>query len=800
MDSGNTHTTYPPLRSALAQGFLVLGSMVAVFLAGGARQGATGIFFSVAGLVMVGFAPNRIVPWRYWLLCLGILVASALSLLPQAWFPTPEWRLELLKFQAFPSLPWISLAPRETIYWIVLLAGALFIGLFSLGHPVRSGAKIHIALLGLLGCAAYASLAIYAKTTGWEYPFFDKHGWAPPDFGFFPNRNHTAALLVTGSILALGIIREAWSGRRPIVFVLAGASLCVCLDALLFHSMSRGGVVFLTVGTLVWLAALGRTHRSVPLLLSSLILAVALGWIFFISGGQAKDRILDALGVEKTANPGLLAGDLRSKIFLDTLHVIRDHPLTGTGLGTFGYVFPFYMRESIDEAMPIHPESDWLMLAAEAGIPALLFAWVLLVLLLTDIFRLRESGSWPLRWGVVAAALIALIHGFVDVPVHRVELGWWILVLAGLAFGNPIPTHTEKSWSWLAQRLVFGICGVMLLTGGVALIQSQWFNQPPFPPYRGKIAVDQMRQLNAQGRSQEAAILGHGEIGFCPMERGLYRELGYSEIMRHGDPRVADAAFAAERALNPVSAKIPYDQGLLWKNTDAERTALLWGESLKKHARIEQGGGHANLVEYYRSLLSQARPNEALFRALGPFSGLTPDLQIVWMASSPDAGMGDAAKNPDFLKTLNPAQRREFLISWHARGNKAEVEAFLASHPDWEEAAWPVRLRQKLEAKDYEAAIGAVRSRYGIDLSLSMPGDDVLHAPGPPSDLAGRVAYFIAKGNPVTARREVMESAQAQEPEGLRLRCILALQGGHFEEAWTAIESYLQETKRGHLP
>ena len=800
MASGQKNTSYPPFRSALVQVLLVLGAMAAVFLAGSARQGATGIFFVCAGLAMIIFAPNRMVPLRYWMLCAGILAASALSLLPQSWFPTPEWRLGLLQYQAFPSLPWITLAPRETIYWLVLLAGALLTGLFSLGHPVRSGVKVYVALLGLLACAGYAALAIYAKTTGWEYPFFDKRGWSPPEFGFFPNRNHTAALLVTGSVLALGIIREAWSSRKPVVFLLAVGSLGLCVYSLLFYSISRGGVIFLVIGVLLWLAALGRTHRSLPLLVSSLAIAGTLVWIFLISEGQARNRILEFLGLEEGAKAGLFAGDLRSKIFLDTLHIIRDYPLTGTGLGTFGYVFPFYMQASIDEAMPIHPESDWLMLAAEAGIPALLFALALLALLVSDIFRLRETGSWPLRWGVVAAALAAMLHGFVDVPIHRIELGWWVLVLAGLAFGNPSPTQTEKNSAWLVQRLIFGIAGAVLLAGGSILIRSQWFHEHPFPPYRGKLVVEQIRKLNAEGRFQDAATLGHSELSLSPMERGLYRELGYSEITGNGDPQVVDAAFAAERALNPVSAKIPYDQGILWIRSDLTRTALLWGEALKKHARIEQGGGYANLVEYYRTLLSQARAHPPLFQALGQYATLSPDLQIVWMASSPSARMEDALKDPAFLKMLTPQQRREFLISWFNRGAKSELEDFLGANPDWEDAAWPVRVRRMVAQKEYAAAIAAVGARYKIDISLPVLSSEALQSDAPPLDLAARVAYFVAKGNSVTARREVAESAQSNQPEGLRLRCILALQAGDAAAAWSAMDAYLRETKRGNFP
>lgn len=782
------------------QAVLVIGAMVAVFLAGSARQGATGMFFVLAGSAMIFFAPNRIVPGRYWILCTCILFFSSLSLLPQAWFSMPTWRLDLLKHQAFPSLPWVTLAPRETLYWLALLAGALITGLFSLGHPIRSRAKLSIALGGLLGCAGYASLAIYAKTTGWEYPFFDRMGWAPPAFGFFPNRNHTAALLVTGSVLALGIMREGWSSRRPVVFLLAVASLVVCVYSLLFYSMSRGGVIFLVVGVLLWMVALGRTHRSIPLLISSLVIAGVVVWIFVVSEGQARDRLFGLLGLGGRSESAFLQSDLRSRIFQDTLHIVRDYPLTGTGLGTFGYVFPFYMKASLDEAMPIHPESDWLMQAAEAGIPALLCTLALLALLLRDIFRFRETGSWPLRWGLVAAALAAMLHGLVDVPLHRIELGWWVLVLAGLAFGNPAVTQTEKSNRWLVQRLVFGVCGAILLAGGAVLIRSQWFKEHPFPPYRGKVVVEEIRRLNAEGRPQDAAKLGHLELSLSPMERGLYRELGYSEIQAKTNLSVADAAFDAERALNPVSAKIPHDQGMLWMSADTTRTAPLWGDSLEKLLKIQRAGRYANLTEYYSRLLSQARAHPELFEALSRYAAISPEYQIAWLMSSPNARLDDVIKNSEFVDSLTLAQRRDLLLIWLNRGATAELDEFLVANPSWEDAAWPVRVRRMVREKRYEAAIDAVQKRYGIELSLPVVSAEALQSGEIPTDLSSRVAYFVAKSNVVTARREAAESAQSNQPEGLRLQCILALQAGDAKAAWSALEGYLKQTKRENFP
>jgi hypothetical protein len=102
--------------------------------------------------------------------------------------------------------------------------------------------------------------------------------------------------------------------------------------------------------------------------------------------------------------------------------------------------------------------------------------------------------------------------------------------------------------------------------------------------------------------------------------------------------------------------------------------------------------------------------------------------------------------------------------------------------------------------REYAAAIDAVARRYTIDLSLPALPADALKTSEPPRDLGSRVAYFVAKGNSVTARREVAESAQSNQPEGLRLRCILALQAGDSAAAWSAMDAYLRQTKRGNLP
>ncbi len=806
MSSGSIHHKhYPPFRSAAVHGLLILGAMVAVFLAGSVKQGATGIFFMVAGATMVFLAPNRIVPWRYWILSGGILLCASTSLLPQAWFYTPPWRLGLQDLQGIPPLPSVSLVPRESVYWLIVLASALLIGLFSIGHPLRSNAKIHLALLGTLACAMYAGVSIYVKTTGWEYPFFDKGIWAPPDFGFFPNRNHTAALLVTGSILAMGVIREAWSSKKMVVFLLGGAALATCVYALLFYSMSRGGVVFLLLGAVIWVGALGGSHRSIPLLVSSVAIAGALLFYFFAAEGMSKNRLLEMVGIQSveskvaTGSPRVIATattDKRTKVFQDTARMIWDYPLTGTGLGTYAFVYPFYARKSIGEAGAVHPESDWMMIAAESGLPCLICAILLLAVLLRDILVLRRSQSWSLRWGIICAALIAVLHGLVDVPLHRVELGWWVLVLAGLAFGYPTPTQTERNTQWIWQRWFLGIGGGAIFAIGVLLVGAQWFSLPPFPPYRAAFVLDHMRELSFVGNEEEAVKLGRSEIARSLMSRGIYRELGYRILKIGGDPIDVDAMFAIERGMNPVSAKIPLAQSQIWLSQDPLRAAKLWGEALQKDLMIENGGGHANTSEMFRGIISVSRQNPELAAVLGGYARTSPKAWFTWLPIAPKGSIEEASKDSKFLAMLNNEDQRKFLMAWNNVGDREAMASFLAANPAWEDAAWPVRVRQWIEKKDFQAAVLATQERYAIDLKLPEPKntDDLSMS------LAESVSSLAKRGNLVSARRMIQESLQSHEPEGFRLQCILSMMSNDWTAAWKMMEAYLRETKRGDLP
>jgi hypothetical protein len=330
----------------------------------------------------------------------------------------------------------------------------------------------------------------------------------------------------------------------------------------------------------------------------------------------------------------------------------------------------------------------------------------------------------------------------------------------------------------------------------VLLVGAQWFSLPPFPPYRAAAVLQEMRQLDFAQKTDDAINLARQEIPLSPMSRGLYRELSAYLLQNGGNPVEVDAIFALERALNPVSAKLPHSQGKAWLARDPLRAAPLWGEALQKQVRIHNAGVYANVEEMFGNMLGSARSHPGLATAMGVYARTSPATWLIWIARAPKGSIEKAAKDAEFLALLDPEEQRKFLLTWNNVGDRQAMESFLDANPKWNDAAWPLRVRQLIEKKDFQAVVLATQERYAIDLKLPEPKN--------PEDismsLAETVAALAMRGNLVSARRMIQESVQAKEPEGLRLQCILAMMSNDWASAWKSMEAYLRETNRGNLP
>jgi hypothetical protein len=181
---------------------------------------------------------------------------------------------------------------------------------------------------------------------------------------------------------------------------------------------------------------------------------------------------------------------------------------------------------------------------------------------------------------------------------------------------------------------------------------------------------------------------------------------------------------------------------------------------------------------------------------MGVYARTSPATWLIWIARAPKGSIEKAAKDAEFLALLDPEEQRKFLLTWNNVGDRQAMESFLDANPKWNDAAWPLRVRQLIEKKDFQAVVLATQERYAIDLKLPEPKN--------PEDismsLAETVAALAMRGNLVSARRMIQESVQAKEPEGLRLQCILAMMSNDWASAWKSMDAYLRETNRGNLP
>ena len=687
-----TRDSGQPASSLAAFVLLLLGAAAAMFLAGGAEQGNLGVFLLFAGTALVACPPRATVKWTVWLAAAAFLLCGTGALLPAHLFHVLTWRQGLADVPDLPLPDTVSAAPAQTAFWLAVLTVTVLTGLFTLTQPVRSRGLLTLALAAVGVCGTYAALSIYARLSGWQFPF---SGGAI--FGFFPNRNHTATLLITGSLLSVGILGVAFRERRWLSADWAVAALILCVAGLLFFSTSRAGVVFLVVGLLVWLAGLGGSHRDRPLLLAVVLVVLAGGGLFLFLKSDARDRLL---GTQTTAhNPAFdgLSNDDRLRIYHDTLGMVRDAPLTGTGLGTFTLLFPFYRQSLVSDTTVLHPESDWLMVAAEMGLPALAGLAALGFLVLRRWRPAREHPYWPLRWGFLVAALAGLLHGIVDVPLHRAALGWWLLVLAGLALqpgrspgGAPWP---GRAANWLA-RGVFVLGGLLAWGLGIQLVRAQWFGAPPLPPYvADRAAADLLqafKQGNETGELDAAFAQAHAAVRASPLDPGLCYQLGAIGLrIDDAEPEV-DRAFRIQRLLSPYPAVVPRAQGVGWLGYDSARAARLFADSLTRQERLLHADPHEyqNLAEYWDQLVQRATLSDVQRLMWEPSVARGSVLILAWLdganADVVKERLPSLAADDQFLDRLDPAQRQQFLSLWQRKGDPAALRTFQETHgPAW---------------------------------------------------------------------------------------------------------------------
>ncbi|MBK1883049.1 O-antigen ligase family protein [Luteolibacter pohnpeiensis] len=603
---------YEPAVRESSHRFIFLAVWFVVFL-GAFISGApwvdhTGLLSCLLGGLMLIAPPKIALPKLWWILGTSFLVLCFASFLPAAWFPIPEWRTHLeslgVKTGSHVVIQW-----RPALETIGFFAVILLSGLWLAGHRASSMQLRNTALAFVLGVALYAVIAeIFRK----ELAIYSSQ------FGFFPNRNHTGTYLAMGSVCGLGVILQSLKDRHFWRLGLSILGTCICLWAAFQWSVSRGGVLLIAIGSVLWLPMIGRRYLGKHGSKAIVLLALLIIGGYLLNESQVKKRLSDtsekiaavaenedpsaAEPSESENSPTLSSVDFRVPMALDALDMIKDAPLTGVGAGQFVYVFPQYRTRTaiVNDAIAYHPESDWLWIISECGIGAALILLAMTLLALgygvLSIFKGRDRA---IRAACLIAAILVPLHGIADVPGHRLPLALASFLLFTVSL---IPSRkSENHRNNRSVRLSIQLFGLFPIFFGICLLLGKWPTGNPIALQMGTDEYGNARKSFVEvtnppadedftetfKKLTTARNQLKSTIDRLPLDPWLRRLDGNYASLFAGNESEVKKLFEIEGTLSPTSVQVPMRQAETALANHPSLSAEAWSEALQRSSWLD---------------------------------------------------------------------------------------------------------------------------------------------------------------------------------------------------------------------
>ncbi|MER8772038.1 O-antigen ligase family protein [Mesorhizobium sp. M0960] len=228
--------------------------------------------------------------------------------------------------------------------------------------------------------------------------------------GLFANVNHFSALLFVSIpfVVYYGLFRG---------HLLSGSFGLIALLLLLLAAGSRAGVLIglaITILSVIFLSARSRVSGFSVLL-------IFIGLSIYTMSVWTK---LDAQALDPAFGRGEFART--------TIEGIKDNWATGVGFGNFQKSYQIYEREGmIFKQYVNHAHNEYLELAFEGGIPAILLMVGYFALLFAALARVRRD---PLQKAAFLSVSFLLIHSLVDYPLRTEALAMTFAYMNAIIF------------------------------------------------------------------------------------------------------------------------------------------------------------------------------------------------------------------------------------------------------------------------------------------------------------------------------------------------------------------------------
>lgn len=554
---------------------------------------------------------------------------------------------------------------------------------------------------------------------------------------------------------------------------------------------------------------MGRKYLSQRALVSITTLAMTAAFIFLSSSQQSRQRLGEFMGVVtksaaavsggKNARVGL-AEDFRAKVYRDTLGIIYEAPVAGVGYGSFRYVFPQYRKEALNERECLHPESDWMRLAAEGGVLGLVAYLAAGVWLFVLIFKHKGRPSWPVRLGFATALILLFAHGLIDVPLHRAGLAWLAIFLAAGAIRRspkPGPSPVVPSWQSRGFKIAGGVFSVV--GAGMVLLPAA------FAP--GSVVVrtlDRSELLIAAGDMEGARLeVDHG-LTLNPLASILHYQRGRLALLAGPDLAKARREFAIQRFLDPLWTDVPLRQARAFKPFESGDAVSLIQDAMQRAERLGAAGDITS-VQILRGALGEFRDSREVVVGLEMFAATRPDWRMEWLAGVPQDVKRPALQriiSGDMLGKFNDEDRQRLIAMAYENLDPEQIAKMIEADPAWLRLGWRVLASKYAKSGQYQQAVKLAATHGDLSLELGEASDlrgidylEYLFTQRPTDAVVVRalVTKLLADKNTVAAERVLQQAVSVERPNR---ECFL-LQASYFsskedwKSAWQALSRYL---------
>jgi O-antigen ligase len=361
----------------------------------------------------------------------------------------------------------LSLSPSATVSELLLVVCIIIFGFLVL-RTVRSRQRVEVLVVVILASALFQSFYGMAEVFSGHEAIFGR----PKRFGIgsvtgtYVNRNHLAGFLEMAFPLSLGYLlvkaryfamekglslrrRILWFGQESLQWTFLLGLVPVFIGLALIFSKSRSGIMVLGVTAVLAAVAAaswrefsgeggrGGTRRFGRII--RIVVMIVLAMAVWLGIGPVIERFSE---VDVSAEG-------RRTFYANTIEMIGDFLVTGTGKGTYVNAYPMY--EKVDDRLKLsYAHNDYLEFVAENGIVgggALIVAGIGLAFWLAAMWR-RRRGSFAkgIGLGALLGMTAILIHGLTDfnlqIPANAIYFAT-LAMLGAIVLGRELENERE---------------------------------------------------------------------------------------------------------------------------------------------------------------------------------------------------------------------------------------------------------------------------------------------------------------------------------------------------------------------